>query len=72
MQISDGQDHPLVLSAVLADKSGPHVLLAEGTGEYTAYDLSNGVSQIGRHLVWLHAPADAYGALDKIGPDCAP
>ncbi|MBL0215795.1 MAG: hypothetical protein IPQ07_18180 [Myxococcales bacterium] len=72
VQISDGQDHPLVLSAVLADKSGPHVLLAEGTGEYTAYDLSNGVSQIGRHLVWLHAPADAYGALDKIGPDCAP
>lgn len=72
MAVTDGQDHPLVLTAVLADKSGPHVLLAEGTGEYTAYDLANGTAAVARHLVWLQAPPDAYGALDKIGPECAP
>lgn len=70
--VTDGQDHPLVLTAVLADKSGPHVLLAEGTGEYTVYDLANGVATVGRHLVWLQAPPEAYGAMDKIGPECAP
>ncbi len=72
VQVTEAQDHPLVLSAVLADKSGPHVLLAEGTGEYTAYDLANGAATVGRHLVWLNAPPEAYGALDKLGPDCAP
>ncbi len=70
--VTEAQDHPLVLSAVLADKSGPHVLLAEGTGEYTAYDLANGAATVGRHLVWLSAPPEAYGPLDKLGPDCAP
>jgi len=70
VQVIDGQDHPLLLTAVLADKTGPHVMLAEGTGEYTSYDLANGVPVVGRHLVWLHAPPEAYGALDKIGPDC--
>lgn len=71
-QVTEGQDHPLVLSAVLADKKGPHVLLAEGTGEYTAYDYAQGVAAVGRHLVWLYAPPDAYGAVDKIGPECGP
>ena len=70
VQVTTGQDHPLVLSAVLADKTGAHVLLAEGTGEYTAYDLANGVAAVGRHLVWLFGPPDSYGALDKIGPEC--
>lgn len=69
--VTEGQEHPLLLTAVLADKSGPHVLLAEGTGEYTAYDLANGAATVGRHLVWLHAPPEAYGGLDKIGPQCA-
>jgi hypothetical protein len=72
VQVTEGQDHPLVLSAVLADKSGPHVLLAEGTGEYTSYDYAQGVAAVGRHLVWLQGPPEAYGALDKIGPECAP
>lgn len=72
VQVTAGQDHPLVLTAVLADKTGPHVLLAEGTGEYTAYDLAAGVATPTHHLVWLQAAPEAYGALDKLGPECGP
>lgn len=39
-KVTEGQDHPLVLAAVLADRSGPRALIAEGAGEYTVYDLS--------------------------------
>ena len=69
-KITDGQDHPLILTGVLADKTGPKVLLAEGAGEYTTYDLANGRATMSRHLVWLIAPADAYAVDDRIGPEC--
>lgn len=72
VQVTEGQDHPLVLTAVLADAGGPRVLLASGLGEYSAYDLGSGAATLGRHLVWLVAPADAYPPLDRLGPDCPP
>ena len=71
-QVTDGQDHPLVLTAVLADNSGAHVVLAEGTGEYTTYDLAAGAATVARHLTWVVAGPDAYATGDKIGPECAP
>lgn len=61
---------PLVLTVVLADRGGPRVLLAEGTGEYAAYDLAPGGATLGRHLVWLLAGPEAYGNLDHLGPEC--
>lgn len=69
-KITDGQDHPLVLTGVLADKTGAKVLLAEGAGEYTTYDLAPGKTTVGHHLVWLIAPAEAYAVDDRIGPEC--
>lgn len=62
--------HPLVLTAVLADAQGAKVLLAEGTGEYAAYDLAGGAAKLGRHVVWLVEGPEAYGALDHLGPEC--
>ena len=70
MKITEGQDHPLILTGVLADRTGPKVLLAEGAGEYTTYDLSSGAPVVGHHLVWLLAPAEAYVVDDRIGPEC--
>jgi len=70
VQVTDGQDHPLVLTAVLADREGPKVLLATGIGEYTSYDLAGGTATVGRHLVWLLEHPEAYGAIDRLGPDC--
>jgi hypothetical protein len=70
VQITDGQDHPLALTVVLADSTGRRVLLAQGTGEYTAYDLANGAATVGRHLVWLVAGPEAYQDLDHLGPEC--
>jgi len=69
VQITSGQDHPLLLTAVLADARGPRALLAEGPGEYAVYDLTAG-AQLARHLVWLRLPADAYAIDERIGPSC--
>ncbi len=63
-------EHPLVLTAVLRDSGGARILLALGTGEYAAYDLSNGEAKLGRHLVWLIDHPESYGSIDRIGPDC--
>ena len=71
VQISEGQDHPLSLTVVLADSSGRRMLLAQGTGEYTVYDVANGAATVGRHLVWLVAGPEAYDDLDHLGPECA-
>lgn len=71
VKVTEGQDHPLALTVVLADRGGPKVLLAEGIGEYAAYDLAAGAATLGRHLVWLVADPAAYAAVDRIGPDCA-
>jgi hypothetical protein len=72
VKVTDGQDHPLALTAVLADDTGPRALLAEGTGEYTAYDLRGGTAAVGRHLVWLVDNPEAYADLGRIGPECGP
>ena len=70
VKIDEGQEHPLLLTAVLADRSGARVLLATGEGEYTAYDLGGPKPTVARHLVWLLAPAEAYTIDDHIGPEC--
>jgi hypothetical protein len=72
VKIIDGQTHPLVLSAVLADGGGPRVLLAEGPGEYATYDLVGGNAIHARTVAWMLAPADAWEAVDHIGPICDP
>ena len=70
VKVTDGQDHPLLLSTVLADHSGTQVLIAEGPGEYTTYELTAGKATPARHLVWLRLPAEAYGVDERIGPSC--
>lgn len=72
VRLTEGQDHPLALTAVLADGGGPKVLLAEGLGEYAAYDLAAGTARLGRHLVWLIEDPAAYAGVDRIGPECPP
>jgi len=69
-RVTEGQDHPLALTAVLADKTGARTLVAEGPGEYTTYALGGGRAQIGRHLVWLRPHPDSFEALDHLGPVC--
>jgi hypothetical protein len=70
VKLSEGQDHPLLLSTVLADASGPRVVVAEGPGEYATYDVAAGMAQLGRHLTWLQLPRDAYTMDERIGPMC--
>ncbi len=70
LKVSEGQDHPLALTAVLADKTGAKVLVAEGPGEYTTYTLGGGRAQVARHLVWLRPHPDSFEALDHLGPAC--
>ncbi|HEX4421436.1 MAG TPA: hypothetical protein VH165_26150 [Kofleriaceae bacterium] len=70
IKVTEGQDHPLLLSSVLADHSGPRALVAEGAGEYTTYDLIAGAPKVARHLVWLLLPPEAYAVDERIGPSC--
>ena len=69
-KITEGQDHPLPLFAVLADGGGPKIALASGPGEYTAYDYAAGKLTVGRHLVWLLPHPDSYDEIDHLGPVC--
>ena len=69
-KVTEGQDHPLLLSNVLTDRTGTQVLIAEGPGEYTTYDLTAGKATPARHLVWLRLPSEAYGVDERIGPSC--
>ncbi len=69
VKITEGQDHPLLLTAVLADRTGAKVLLAEGAGEYATYDLTAG-ARLARHVVWLIAAPEAYALDERIGPVC--
>jgi len=71
VQVTEGQDHPLSLTVVLADATGRRMLLAQGTGEYSVYDVANGAATVGRHLVWLVAGPETYEDLDHLGPECA-
>lgn len=70
VKVTEGQDHPLLLSSVLADRTATQVLLAEGPGEYTTYELTAGKATPARHTVWLRLPAESYGLDERIGPSC--
>jgi hypothetical protein len=69
-KVTEGQKHPLALTAILADKTGPKTLVAEGPGEYATYTLDGGKATIAHHLVWLLPHPDSYDALDHLGPPC--
>lgn len=71
VKVTDGQDHPLLLSAVLADRQGARVVIAEGPGEYATYDVTGNGAQLARHLTWLRLPREAYALDERIGPLCA-
>jgi hypothetical protein len=64
------QEHPFVLSAVLADGSGAKVLLAEGPGAYATYDVSATGATLARSITWMLVPVDAWDSIDHIGPIC--
>jgi hypothetical protein len=64
VKVTEGQDRPLLLTAVLADGDGAKVLVAEGPGAYATYDLVTGAARLARHLVWLRLAPEAY-ALDE-------
>ncbi len=70
LKIEEGQTHPLVLSAVLVDRSGPRALLAEGPGEYATYNLAPGKATLAHHTTWMLVPNDAWEAVDHLGPPC--
>lgn len=70
VKVTEGQEHALALTAVLADKTGAKVLIAEGPGEYATYALGGGMAKVGRHLVWLRPHPDSFEALDHLGPVC--
>ncbi|MDX2086840.1 MAG: hypothetical protein SFX73_03270 [Kofleriaceae bacterium] len=69
-KVTAEQDHPLALTVLLTDSQGRKVLVAQGPGEYTTYDVADGTATVGRHLVWLREEPEAYEALDHLGPDC--
>jgi len=70
-RVTAGQDHPLLLTAVLADAAGARALIAEAAGEYATYELAGGTAALARHLVWLLLAPDAYALDERIGPSCA-
>jgi len=68
--VTEGQDHPLSLFAVLVDGGGAKAMLATGPGEYTSYAYANGAVTVGRHLVWLRPHPDSYEEATHLGPEC--
>ena len=72
VKVTEGQSpgHTLALSAALVDRSGAHVLIADGPGEYATYDLTPGKAALGHHITWMIAPDDAWEMLDHLGPIC--
>jgi hypothetical protein len=70
VRVTESQEHPLALTGVLIDRSGAKVLVGQGPGEYTTYDLVDGKPSVGRHLVWLLPHPDSYAAVAALGPDC--
>ncbi len=70
VRVTQGQDHPLALTAVLADKTGAKALVAEGPGEYSTYALETGAATLARHVVWLLPHPDSYEGMDHLGPVC--
>lgn len=72
LKVTEGQspNHTLALSAALVDRSGAHVLIADGPGEYATYDLTPGKAALGHHITWMIAPDEAWEMLDHLGPIC--
>jgi hypothetical protein len=70
-KVTDGQNHPLALTTALTDASGKLVLLAQGPGEYTAYDVAAGAATVGHHVVWSAQEPGPEDAVDHLGPDCS-
>jgi hypothetical protein len=71
-KLTEGQEHPLPLSAVLADGGGAKVILAEGPGEYATYDLAAGSARLGHRIVWQVVPPEIWDQVDNLGPFCEP
>lgn len=69
-KLTEGQERPLILTAVLADATGGKVLITEGAGEYATYDLVDGAAKLARHLVWLAGASDAGAVDERLGPSC--
>ncbi len=63
---------PLHLSALLADRAGAKVLVAEHLGEYATFDLGAGAPQPARYLRWYTPNAEVYATDRKLGPYCGP
>ncbi len=70
VKVTEGQEHPMLLTAALADATGPRALIAEGAGEYATYDLAGGTAKLARHVVWLELKPEAYAVDERLGPDC--
>ena len=70
VKVTEGQDHPLPLIAVLADGTGAMVALAEANGAYATYDLAPERATLGHRFVWMLAPPAAWEAVDHLGPIC--
>jgi hypothetical protein len=66
VKVTEAQQHPLKLSAVLADGGGAKVLVAEGPGEYATYDLSAGKAALGHHVTWQIVPPETWEAVDHL------
>jgi hypothetical protein len=69
-KVTEGQEHPLPLLAVLADGGGAKIALAEGNGEYVTYDLAPGKATFAHRVQWMLAPPQAWDAIDHLGPIC--
>lgn len=70
VKVTEGQTHPLLLSAVLADRSGPRAAITQGPGEYAVYELGHGGAKLARQLTWLALPDEAYALDERLGPVC--
>ena len=70
IKVTEGQEHSLPLIAVLADGAGAKVALAEANGQYATYDLAPGKATLGRRVVWMLAPSEAWEQVDHLGPIC--
>ena len=70
IKVTEGQDHPLPLVAVLADGGGAKVAFAEANGQYATYDLAPGRATLGHRITWMIAPPQAWDAVDQLGPIC--
>jgi hypothetical protein len=63
---------PLHLGALLADRSGPKVLVLEHVGEYATFDVGAGAPQQARYLRWYAPNPEVYAGDRKLGPYCGP